>query len=250
MANRLWIVLAALGLMLDVEQAHADDKRFRLSAPAALVETGLLDYLLPRFSLKTGVRIEVVNPEDRAEVTLGPETGRPVFQGKDRLWRMARASDHPGAVRFAEWLTSEIGQRTVTSYEVAGRAPFTLPEVAEEAETVPDFDGNASEGKRVSLAQCGRCHVVAPENRMNAMGSTPSFAVLRTMPDWAARFQSFYALKPHAAFTQVEDVTAPFPINRPSPIVPVEVTLDEVEAILAYVAEMTPADLGAPIQFQ
>ena len=85
---------------------------------------------------------------------------------------------------------------------------------------------------------------------MNAMGSTPSFAVLRTMPDWAARFQSFYALKPHAAFTQVEDVTAPFPINRPSPIVPVEVTLDEVEAILAYVAEMTPADLGAPIQFQ
>jgi len=28
------------------------------------------------------------------------------------------------------------------------------------------------------------------------------------------------------------------------------VTLDEVEAILAYVAEMAPADLGAPIQFQ
>ena len=45
-------------------------------------------------------------------------------------------------------------------------------------------------------------------------------------------------------------MTAPFPINRPSPIVPVEVTLDEVEAILAYVAEMAPADLGAPIQFQ
>lgn len=249
-ANRLWIVVAALGFMLDVEQARADDKRFRLSAPAALVETGLLDYLLPRFSLKTGVRIEIVGPADPTEMTIGPEAGRPVFKGEANIWRMALNGDHPGAARFAEWLTSEIGQRTVTSYEVAGRAPFTLPEVVEEAEAIPDFDGNASEGKRVSLTQCGRCHVVAPENRMNAMGSTPSFAVLRTLPDWAARFQSFYALRPHAAFTQVEDVTAPFPINRPSPIVPVEVTLDEVEAILAYVAEMAPADLGAPIQFQ
>ncbi|GAW33040.1 hypothetical protein RA2_00076 [Roseovarius sp. A-2] len=250
LANRLWIVLAALGFMLDVEQARADDKRFRLSAPAALVETGLLDYLLPRFSLKTGVRIEVVGPVDPAEMTIGPEAGRAVFKGEGGLWRISRDGDHPGAARFADWLTSEIGQRTVTSYEVAGRAVFTLAEVAEEAEVTLDFDGNASEGKRVSLVQCGRCHVVAPENRMNAMGSTPSFAVLRTMPDWAARFQSFYVLRPHAAFTQVEDVTAPFPINRPSPIVPVEVTLDEVEAILAYVAEMAPADLGAPIQVQ
>jgi len=249
-ANRLWIVVAALGVMLEVEQARADDKRFRLSAPAALVESGLLDYLLPRFSLKTGVRIEVVGSGDPAEVTFGNEAGRPVFKGDGTLWRMARDGDHPGAARFADWLTSEIGQRTVTSYEVAGRAPFTLPEVAEEVEAAPIFDGDAAAGKRVSLVQCGRCHVVAPENRMNAMGSTPSFAVLRTLPDWAARFQSFYVLNPHPAFTQVEDVTAPFPIDRPSPIVPIEVTLDEVEAILAYVAEMAPADLGAPLQLQ
>lgn len=250
LANRLWIVVAAFGLLLGVEQARADDKRFRLSAPAALVESGLLDYLLPRFSLKTGVRIELVGPADPAEMTIGPETGRPVFRGESTLWRMARGGDHPGAVRFAEWLTSEIGQRTVTSYEVAGPAPFILPKVAEEVEAAPTFDGDAAEGKRVSLSACGRCHVVGPENRLNAMGSTPSFAVLRTLPDWAARFQSFYVLRPHAAFTQVEDVTAPFPIDRPSPIVPVEVTLDEVEAILAYVAEMAPADLGAPLQFQ
>ena len=249
-ANRLWIVVAALGVMLEVEQARADDKRFRLSAPAALVESGLLDYLLPRFSLKTGVRIKVVGSDDPAEVTFGNEAGRPVFKGDGTLWRMARDGDHPGAARFADWLTSEIGQRTVTSYEVAGRAPFTLPEVAEEVEAAPIFDGDAAAGKRVSLVQCGRCHVVAPENRMNAMGSTPSFAVLRTLPDWAARFQSFYVLNPHPAFTQVEDVTAPFPIDRPSPIVPIEVTLDEVEAILAYVVEMAPADLGAPLQLQ
>ena len=250
LANRLWVVVAALGLIFGVAQAHADDKRFRLSAPAALVESGLLDYLLPRFSLKTGVRIEVVGPADPAEMTFGAQAGRPVFKGEANLWRMARDGDHPGAARFAEWLTSEIGQRTVTSYEVAGRAPFALPDVAAEVEVAPEFDGNAAEGKRVSLAQCGRCHVVGPENRMNAIGSTPSFAVLRTLSDWVARFQGFYTLNPHPAFTQVKDVTAPFPINRPSPIVPIELTLDELEAILAYVAEMTPADLGAPLQFQ
>lgn len=250
LASSLWILVTVLGLVLGVTQARADDKRFRLAVPAALVESGLLDYLLPRFSLKTGVRIELVGASDPAEIAFGAQKGRPVFKGEGTLWRMAGDGDHPGAARFAEWLTSEIGQRTVTSYEVAGRAPFTLPEVAEEVESAPEFDGDATAGKRVSLAQCGRCHVVAPENRMNAMGSTPSFAVLRTLPDWAARFQSFYVLNPHPAFTQVEDVTAPFPIDRPSPIVPIEVTLDEVEAILAYVAEMPPADLGAPLQLQ
>jgi mono/diheme cytochrome c family protein len=112
------------------------------------------------------------------------------------------------------------------------------------------FDGDPALGKRVSLLQCGRCHVVAPETRMGAIGSTPSFAVLRTFADWDARFQSFFALKPHAAFTQVAGVTAPFAIHLPSPIAPIEVTLEELEAIIAYVAGLAPADLGAPIQVQ
>ena len=61
-------------------------------------------------------------------------------------------------------------------------------------------------------------------------------------------FQAFYVLAPHPAFTQIKDVTEPFPIDLPSPIAPMEITLDDLEAILAYVAEMPPADLGAPIQ--
>jgi hypothetical protein len=157
---------------------------------------------------------------------------------------------HPGAARFADWMTSEIGQRTITSYEVAGVTPFTLPDIIEEAETTPIFDGDAAMGKEISLARCGRCHVVAPENRMKAIGSTPSFAVLRSFEDWDARFQSFYTLKPHPAFIQVTGVTEPFAKHRPSPISPIEISLGELEAILAYVAGLTPADLGAPIQVQ
>lgn len=85
---------------------------------------------------------------------------------------------------------------------------------------------------------------------MNAMASTPSFAVLRAMSDWDRRFQTFYILNPHPAFTQVEDVTEPFPINRPSPIAPMKITIDDLQAILAYVSGVEPADLGAPIEHQ
>jgi len=83
---------------------------------------------------------------------------------------------------------------------------------------------------------------------MNAIGSTPSFALMRNFGDWEGRFQTFFLLKPHPAFTQVADVTDPFPDNLPSPIAPIEVTLDEIDAIVAYVATIAPADLGAPVQ--
>ena len=85
---------------------------------------------------------------------------------------------------------------------------------------------------------------------MNDIGSTPSFAVLRTLRNWDSRFQAFYALNPHPAFTQVAEVTPPFDRTRPSPIVPVEITLDDLEHILTFVAQIPPADLGAPIRSQ
>ncbi len=40
---------------------------------------------------------------------------------------------------------------------------------------------------------------------------------------------------------------APFDESRPSPIVPLRITLDDLDAILAYVATIEPAQLsGAP----
>ena len=97
---------------------------------------------------------------------------------------------------------------------------------------------------------CKRCHAVTSEGRINSIGSTPSFFVLRTLPDWSERFEQFYVLNPHPAFTQIAEVTPPFAQDRPPPIVPVEMTLGDLEAIVAYVAELAPADLGAPIQHQ
>ncbi len=245
----LRMIVFCLTALLPVS-GTANERLFRLSAPESLVASGLLDYLLPRFSLKTGVRIEIVTGDGEAELALGKTEGRAVFVGEGATWRMRLRGSHAGAARFADWLTSEIGQRTLTSYEVGGRAPFTLPEARDEAEVALVFEGDAVAGKGLSLRHCGRCHVVSEENRMNAIGSTPSFAVLRSLPDWGARFQTFYVLNPHPAFTQVDRITAPFADHLPPPIVPVEITLDDLEAIMAYVSGLAPADLGAPIRHQ
>lgn len=243
------LVFLGVIMLLMPYGAAAGDRDFRLNAPAVLIESGLLRHLLPRFSLKTQVRVELVQGE--AEVVLAPDgEGVAVFAGAGATWHMELRAEHPGAQRFADWLTSEVGQRTLTSYEVDGAPAFTLPVMEAEAEVVTSYDGDAARGLALSNEHCGRCHVVSAANRMNAIGSTPSFHVLRTLRDWDRRFSGFFALNPHPAFTQVAEVTPPFPIDRPSPISPVEITLEDLDAILAYVDQLEPADLGAPIQHQ
>jgi mono/diheme cytochrome c family protein len=103
-------------------------------------------------------------------------------------------------------------------------------------------------GEKLALRHCGRCHVVNERNRMGGIGSTPSFAALRTLPDWEERFRAFFALNPHPAFTQVDGVTEPFPPERPSPIHPLALTPDEIDAITGFAGTIAPKDLGAPVR--
>ncbi|WP_037296037.1 hypothetical protein [Roseobacter sp. AzwK-3b] len=243
-----WLALASV--LGPVTVAAAED--VRLAVPPALMDSGLLDYVVPRFSLKTGVRIDMVGAQDSADLALTNQTaGTPVFQGPNATWSLMRLdTGNADAARFADWLTGEIGRRTITAFEIDGTAPFSLPQEVRVKAVAVTFDGDAALGKTLSDEMCGRCHVVMDEKRMNDIGSAPSFFVLRAMRDWDSRFQGFFALNPHPAFTQIKDVTPPFPIDRPSPIVPVEMDLDQLEAILAYVSNIEPADLGAPIEHQ
>ena len=103
-------------------------------------------------------------------------------------------------------------------------------------------------GEKLSLFHCGRCHVINERNKYGGIGSTPSFGALRTLEDWENRFLAFYTLAPHPAFTQIEGVTDPFPINRPSPIHPMELTEAEIEEIIEFARTIAPKDLGAPVR--
>ena len=124
-----------------------------------------------------------------------------------------------------------------------GRAALVLGVLAGSGAQAQDF----APGEKLTLAHCGRCHVVNERNRYGGIGSTPSFAALRTVADWEDRFQAFYALNPHPAFTQVAGVTPPFVPERPSPIHPVELTPDEIEAIIEFTRTIAPKDLGAEV---
>jgi len=228
----------------------ADDKLVRLAVPKPVVQSGLMKYMLPRFTLKTQIRIELVAPGAPADAAIGTG-GTPIFAGAGETWSLDILSpDHKGAARFETWITDATGQSAITGFTVDGTQPFSLPVEEEEVEDVSDYAGDDVRGKRVSRVHCGRCHVTAKGDEGLGIGSTPSFSALRGFDDWDARFAGFFVLKPHAAFTQIAGVTGPFPIDRPSPIAPMELTVDDIDAILAYVAGLEPAGLGGPIQHQ
>lgn len=240
-----------LGAVMGVFVASAglaQDADLRLAVPEALEQSGFMQFLVPRFSLKTSVRITRVAEGIPAQMQLG-DVGTPVFDGMGRSWALAHDGDERAA-RFLDWLTSDIGMRTIDSFAGAEGIVFTAAIAAAEVEEEIVLDGDAALGEVLSLDMCGRCHVISDKNRMKGMGATPSFALMRTFDDWQTRFATFHMLKPHGSFTQIEGVTEPFDPASPPPIVPVRMTLDDLDAILAYVAGIPPADLGAPLQFQ
>ncbi|SFL01728.1 cytochrome c [Shimia haliotis] len=227
--------------------ARAQGKTLTLSAPQEIAESGLLKFILPRFALKHGVRVTVV--DSGAEAVLSAE-GAPVFAKDGVAYGLILTRDSSHGETFANWLASDIGLRTVLGFKVDGEAVFSEPVVAKDEVVAAALSGDALRGQDASLRACGRCHVVGDINRMAGIGSTPSFAVLRTMENWQEKFEIFYVLKPHGAFTIIPEVIEEFDETLPSPIAPVTVTLDEIEDIVAYVAGIDPADLGAPIAHQ
>jgi hypothetical protein len=231
--------------------ATAQEKSFVLALPEAPEIGVLMDYVLPRFSLKTSVRITRVGADGPADMALNAQNiGMPVFQGAGAVWYLETITNNDHTMRFSDWIASEPGSRAITGFAPEGVALFTLPEIIQTLEIIVPLTGDIAMGETLSLTNCGRCHVVNESNRMKAIGSTPSFALMRTFEDWRDRFETFYVLNPHPAFTQIKDVTEAFDPARPSPIVPMAITLDDLEDIVTYVATIVPADLGAPIQSQ
>ncbi|MEM9576656.1 MAG: hypothetical protein AAF999_06550 [Pseudomonadota bacterium] len=242
------LIQSVLVAMVCAKVATAQEAELRLAVPQALEDAGFMQFLVPRFSLKTSIRITRVPEGDAAQMHFGA-SGTPVFEGLGQVWHLAHDGD-PRAERFEDWLLSDIGLRTIESYAMADGSGFTGPSVEAETPEVMVFAGDAALGETLSLEKCGRCHVVNESNRMKGMGSTPSFALMRTFEDWETRFATFHELKPHPSFTQIDGITRAFDPARPPPIVPVTMTIGDLDAILAYVAGIAPADLGAPLQFQ
>ena len=254
------LIRAAIVLLLFLAgQALGQERKITVASSPELTESGFAKFLFPRFSLKKGIRIESVTLHAgiEADVLIGPEfavsEGVPVFQGGDTVYfaRAVQSSDKSEFVdSFLAWLLSDIGKRTIDSFAPEGEQLYSSSPRVEVRAEAKSFSGDAEIGAKHALKLCGRCHVVGEANRMKGLGSTPSFGALRALGDWENRFFMFYMLNPHPAFTQIEDVTDPFDKSRPSPIVPLELTVEILDSIISYVNEIQPADLGGEIQFQ
>ncbi len=229
-----------------------EDRAVRLHAPDSLRDTGLFRYILPRFTLKTQVRVALVDDPAQADLVLGAD-GVPLFARRGdaqtgAVWSLAERGNHGARCGTG---CCPISGRT-PSRPSRPRAPRCSARRPRWPRTPPPMivAGDAALGREKSREHCIRCHAIDADSHMTAIANSPSFMVLKTLPDWQERFLAFYVLRPHPAFTQIAGVTAPFPQDRPPALVPVEMTLEEVDAILAYVAGVPAADLGAPILHQ
>lgn len=252
MLCRFRMVLAfPLAAFLSAAASADEDRRLFIAAPPELVESGFLKHLLPRFSLKHAIPITLVAPTDPADARLTADAGTPVFSGAGATWHVdvsPEAVANPNLKSLLDWLASDTGAQAIEGF--AGPPVFALVAIEPETETTEALPGDVARGAELSLTHCGRCHVIGPQNRMKGLGSTPSFAALRTFTDWESRFSAFFALKPHPAFTQVEGVTPPFAPGTTPTTSPLLLTPQELEDITAYAASLAPADLGAPIRHQ
>ena len=233
-------------------------KSFTLAADPALVENGFAKYLLPRFSLKAGIRINL-SDDPAADALLGvfeaaPEGTalHPVLAPKEGGDAIALAVREDGAMehtaKFLDWLRSDVGKRTIEKFKIDGEAVYAAVKVEDTADTTEEITGDIVLGEKMAFSRCARCHVINEKNRYGGIGSTPSFGAMKTLPRWRQRFEAFWTLNPHPAFTQIEGVTPPFDPARPSPIAPIELTLDELDALLAFIMTIKVKDLGAPLE--
>lgn len=222
-----------------------------LKMPSEMVDSGFHKQLLPRFKFKHRINVTPVTEGD-ADMIFGEEGDR-VFQEVDgaviRLNIVTSDDDRTAMARtFRDWLKSATGKAAIEGFAPDGAQVYTTEKAAIVVERVETFDGDKASGARLALVHCGRCHVVDDRNRMGGIGSTPSFAALRGRPDWSDLFRAFFVHNPHPSFTQVEGVTEPFDPNKQIHVAPVEITLEEIEAITAFVATIKPKKLGRPVQ--
>ncbi len=248
MRNLVAVCLALIGGLMQPVAAMAEPREFAITAAPELREAGILEFLLVRFTLKTQRRATWADAG--ADLHLHPGGPVPVMRRGDLVYGLALRTDNPAAARFADWITSDIGQAMIADFTPDDGVGFAPAAGLAVQATGPVFVGDTEKGAVLAQDHCGRCHTVNPATRMTGIGSSPSFAALRALPDWEARFMAFYTLNPHPALMRVKGISPPFDPLRPPPIVPVLLTEAEVAAIQAYAETVDPADLGAPIQHQ
>ncbi len=250
--------LLSLALCLaPVAYVAAEEAPITLSAPKALQNSGLLKHLLPRFRFKKRIRVNVVDDADNADMILANQPpGTAVFSQRSdgTVWYLRlppEGSEHrKSAKMFLDWLRSKPGRAAIDSFPAGKPQEFDSAPEAVVVVQPRTLDGNAERGLVVARKACARCHVVEESNPFAGIGSTPSFAALRSFPDWRDTFEVFWTANPHRAVVTVKDMSEEKDPDNPVHIAPIVLSQDDVDDLVAYVASVKPKDLGKPIQMR
>ena len=218
-----------------------------------VIPSELVQYVIPRFSLKTRIRFDQVGSAgDIQLVTKQPKTGAEVLQlvSGETVYITAfggavESSDYRA---FVDWLVSEPGRATIADFELDGQQ-IAIPTAAVEAAPIEMvIVGNLDHGRELSRDHCRRCHKVDRADKYAGIDNAPSFHAMRSFDDWYIRFSRFYAVSPHKALISVEG--SGIEKNRALiTIAPIDLQMDDINDIVAFVHSLTPLDLGKPIQF-
>ena len=247
------LIVTFLGLLFVITSAQTNyGDEITIEFPEELLMIEFEKYLLPRFKFKTRINVLVNKDGNSFDAKLGIfPTGLEVFSdlngfiykletkttNKERLHRLET---------FVSWLTSPTGVMAIEDFSIEGAQVFKAVKNLEEKEDAEIFDGNIASGLRVSQKHCKRCHVV-DDNAFAGIGSTPSFHAMRTFDDWQERFTAFWTVSPHLNVISITEVYEAGSKSVPTTIAPIELSLEQIDDILAYVASIKPKDLGKPI---
>lgn len=258
-AARLCALVFAIAALLSAGIGTARARELAVGGASDAGVEALLKHVGTRFWLKTQIRLRVAETGADllvAELAPGARPGRgekAVFKRGEAIYAVrvaADASEQDAAGRFLDWLVSPAGVSAIESFAAPDGAAFStdiaFPEVViAEPEAAPE---QVRLGEELAYRHCGRCHVVGERNRYGGIGSTPSFRALRNRAEWRDQFDAFWIYRPHPAFSQIDGVTEPFDPAAPPAAHPLEMTIEEVEAVTAYVSTLEPKDLGAPLK--
>jgi mono/diheme cytochrome c family protein len=91
--------------------------------------------------------------------------------------------------------------------------------------------GDGDKGRELAERYCKGCHVVAAENRLGGIGSTPSFFLMQEKLDnYRQRLFSLKQRRPHKAMARLEPLTP-----------------GDLEHLVAYIGTLRrPSALGRP----
>ena len=216
------------------------------------VPADLIQYIVPRFSLKTRIRFDRVDSAgDIQLVTERPERGTQVLQlvsGEivyiQAVGDAAQSADYQ---EFVEWLVSDPGRATIADFQIDGQQ-VAIPAKAREAAPIEIIIvGDPDHGQQLSWNHCRRCHKVDRADKYGGIGNAPSFHAMRSFDDWYLRFSTFYTVSPHKALISVKG--SGIETNRELiTIAPIDLQMSDINDIVAFVYSLTPLDLGKPIQ--